>query len=159
MAASSRCSVASLIVPVLTFTYSLSPFLAPGVRIEQRPVVRSSIFLTGAAYGASSRRGPAPSRVSSALDRWCSRAQRSRIPEFVKAARTIRNHKDGIAAAIDLTNGRYERLNNKIRSMINRGYGFHSAEAPWRSSCWPADRSHSNCHTTHRFIHIHGSWQ
>ena len=131
MAACSRCCVASLIVPVLTFTYSLSPFLAPGVRIEQRPVVRSSIFLTGAAYGASSRRGPAPSRVSSALDRWCSRAQRSRIPEFVKAARTIRNHKDGITAAIDrdLTNGRHEGLNNKIRNMINRAYGFHSAEA------------------------------
>ena len=65
------------------------------------------------------------------LDRWCSRAQRSRIPEFVKAARTIRNHKGGITAAIDrdLTNGRHEGLNNKIRTMINRAYGFHSAEA------------------------------
>jgi transposase len=40
-------------------------------------------------------------------------------------------HKDGITAAIDrdLTNGRHEGLNNKIRNMINRAYGFHSAEA------------------------------
>jgi transposase len=65
------------------------------------------------------------------LNRWCSRAQRSRIPEFVKAARTIRKHKDGITAAVDrgMSNGRHEGLNNKIRTMINRAYGFHSAEA------------------------------
>ncbi len=65
------------------------------------------------------------------LDRWCSRAQRSRISEFVKAARTIRKHKDGITAAVDrgMSNGRHEGLNNKIRTMINRAYGFHSAEA------------------------------
>jgi transposase len=65
------------------------------------------------------------------LDRWCSRAQRSRIPEFVKTARTIRKHKDGITAAVDrgMSNGRHEGLNNKVRTMINRAYGFHSAEA------------------------------
>ena len=65
------------------------------------------------------------------LDRWCSRARRSRIPEFVKAARTIGKHTDGITAAIDrgMSNGRHEGLNNKIRTMMNRAYGFHSAEA------------------------------
>ena len=65
------------------------------------------------------------------LDRWCSRARRSRIPEFVKAARTIGTHTDGITAAIDrgMSNGRHEGLNNKIRTMMNRAYGFHSAEA------------------------------
>lgn len=65
------------------------------------------------------------------LERWCSRAQRCRIPEFVKAARTIRRHKVGITAAVDraMSNGRHEGLNNKIRTMINRAYGFHSAEA------------------------------
>ena len=69
--------------------------------------------------------------VMELLDRWCSRAQRSRIPEFVKCARTIRAHKDGITAAVDLelSNGRHEGLNNKIRTMINRSYGFHTAEA------------------------------
>lgn len=65
------------------------------------------------------------------IDRWCSRAQRSRIPEFIKAARTIRKHRDGITAALDrgMSNGRHEGLNNKIRTMFNRAYGFHTAEA------------------------------
>ncbi|MGH8963787.1 MAG: transposase, partial [Actinomycetes bacterium] len=48
-----------------------------------------------------------PADTNVMLDRWCSKAQRSRIPEFVKAARTIRKHRDGINAAIDhgLSNG------------------------------------------------------
>ncbi len=69
--------------------------------------------------------------VADLLDRWCSRAQRSRIPEFVKAARTIRRHRAGIDAAIDrgLSNGRHEGLNTKVRLLIRRAYGFHSAGA------------------------------
>jgi transposase len=72
-----------------------------------------------------------PATVDQLLDRWCSRAQRSRIPEFVKAARTIRKHRTGIDAAIErgLSNGRHEGLNNKIRLPIRRAYGFHSPEA------------------------------
>lgn len=72
-----------------------------------------------------------PDTVGHLLDRWCARAQRSRIPEFVKAGRTIRKHRDGIDAAITrgLSNGRHEGLNNKVRHIINRAYGFHSAEA------------------------------
>src|ERR1019366_8290384 len=58
-------------------------------------------------------------------------AQRSRIPEFVKTAATIRKNKAGITAAIErqLSNGRHEGLNNKIRTMTRRAYGFHSPEA------------------------------
>jgi transposase len=69
--------------------------------------------------------------VGQLLDRWCSRAQRSRIPEFVKAGRTIRKHRAGIDAAIEhgLSNGRQEGLNNKVRLLIRRAYGFHTAEA------------------------------
>lgn len=71
-----------------------------------------------------------PTDTSVVLDRWCSKAQRSRIPEFVKAARTIRKHRDGIDAAIarGLSNGRQEGL-NKVRLIIRRAYGFHSANA------------------------------
>jgi len=49
----------------------------------------------------------------------------------VTTARTIRKHRDGITAAIDrgLSNGRHEGLNNKVRLIIRRAYGFHSAEA------------------------------
>jgi transposase len=58
-------------------------------------------------------------------------AQRSRIPEFVKTGATIRRNKDGITAAIErgLSNGRHEGLNNKIRTMTRRAYGFHSPQA------------------------------
>lgn len=74
------------------------------------------------------------------LDRWCSKAQRSRIPEFVKAARTIRKHRDGITAAIDrgLSNGRQEGLNNKVQLIIRR-LRLHSAHPPSPPSCSPAD--------------------
>ena len=72
-----------------------------------------------------------PTDTSVMMDRWCSKAQRSRIPEFGKTARTIRKHRDGIDAAIDrgLSNGRQEGLNNKVRLIIRRAYGFHSPEA------------------------------
>jgi transposase len=72
-----------------------------------------------------------PPDTSVLVDRWCSKAQRSRIPEFVKTARTIRKHRDGIDAAIDrgLSNGRQEGLNNKVRLIIRRAYGFRSPEA------------------------------
>lgn len=65
------------------------------------------------------------------LSRWCSWAQRCRIPEFVKLGRTMREHRDGILAAIrlGLSNGRVEGLNNKIRLIIRRAFGFHSAQA------------------------------
>jgi len=65
------------------------------------------------------------------IDRWCSRAQRSRLAPFVKAAATVRKHRYGILAAIlhGLSNGLIEGLNNKVRLIIRRAYGFHSADA------------------------------
>ncbi len=72
-----------------------------------------------------------PDTIMDLLDRWCSRAQRSRLPSFVKAARTIRRHAEGIAAAVTrgLANGRHEGLNNKARTMTRRSYGFHTPQA------------------------------
>jgi transposase len=65
------------------------------------------------------------------LDRWCSKASRSRLPSFVKTAKTIRRHRDGILAAITLgvNNARAEGLNNHVRLITRRAYGFHSAQA------------------------------
>jgi len=65
------------------------------------------------------------------LDRWCSKATRSRLPSFVKVAKTIRKHRDGILAAITLgvNNARAEGLNNHVRLITRRAYGFHSAQA------------------------------
>lgn len=65
------------------------------------------------------------------LDRWCARAQRSRLQPFVKAARTIRTHRQGILAAIrlGLSNSRLEGLNQKVALIMRRAYGFHSPQA------------------------------
>lgn len=65
------------------------------------------------------------------LDRWCSWAQRCRLAPFVKLGRTIRAHRAGILAAIEhgLSNGRVEGLNNRVRLIVRRAFGFHSAQA------------------------------
>ena len=65
------------------------------------------------------------------LDAWLAWASRSRLKPFVKLARTIRKHKQGVLAAIDLglSNGRLEALNSKVRLISHRAYGFHSADA------------------------------
>jgi Transposase len=63
--------------------------------------------------------------------RWISRASRSRLPAFVKAAKTIRKFRNGLLAAIKLgiNNGRAEGLNNVVRLIIRRARGFRSPEA------------------------------
>ena len=77
-------------------------------------------------------------------ERWCTRASRSRIVSFVKLSKTIRSHKNGIMASIELgvPNGRVEGLNTKVRSIIARCFGLHSAEATLALvmlSCGPID--------------------
>ncbi len=69
--------------------------------------------------------------VDELLARFCSRASRSRMAPFVRLAKTIRKHRDGILAAVrlGLTNARAEALNNKVRLITRRAYGFHSANA------------------------------
>jgi len=69
--------------------------------------------------------------VDELLSRFCSKASRSRMPSFVRLAKTIRKHRDGILAAVRLgiTNARTEALNNKVRLITRRAYGFHSAQA------------------------------
>ncbi len=65
------------------------------------------------------------------LDRLLSRLARSRLAPFVRLGQTIRKHRDGILAAIrlGLNNARHEALNNKVRLITRRAYGFHSAGA------------------------------
>jgi len=65
------------------------------------------------------------------LDRFCSRAQRSGLKPFVTAAKTIRKRRAGILAAVRLgvNNARHESLNRRVRLIVNRAYGFHSANA------------------------------
>ncbi|MCA1698460.1 MAG: transposase, partial [Actinobacteria bacterium] len=69
--------------------------------------------------------------ISVLIDRFTSRAARSRLAPFVRFGQTIRKHRDGILAAIRLgiNQGRTEALNNKVRLITRRAYGFHSADA------------------------------
>jgi transposase len=74
---------------------------------------------------------PDPTLAPAHLDAWLAWASRSRLRPFIRLARTLRAHRDGILAAIrlGLSNGRLEGLNSKIRLISHRSYGFHSADA------------------------------
>lgn len=69
-----------------------------------------------------------PALAPEHLDAWLAWASRSRLEPFIKLARTIRRYQDGILNAIrlGLDNGRLEGLNNRIRLISHRSYGFHS---------------------------------
>lgn len=71
-----------------------------------------------------------PGHARRALEDWLAWASRSRLKPFVKAARTIRKHFDGIVAYFKerLTNGIVEGFNNKLRMIARRAFGFHSPE-------------------------------
>lgn len=65
------------------------------------------------------------------LDEWEAWASRSRLAPFVKLAKTIRKHRDGILEYVRdrFNNGRVEGLNGKTRTITRRSYGFHSASS------------------------------
>lgn len=70
-------------------------------------------------------------RAEQHLDCWAQWAAHSKLKPFVKLSRTIRRFKEGILAytSTGLSNGLLEGLNNKIRLITRRAFGFHSAEA------------------------------
>lgn len=72
-----------------------------------------------------------PRQAERALDAWIAWAVRSRLKPFVRAARTIRQHLAGIHAYLRTraTNALVEGLNNKLRMIARRAYGFHSPDA------------------------------
>jgi transposase len=69
-------------------------------------------------------------RARHALESWLSWASRSRLKPFIRVARTIRKHLDGILAYVRtrLTNGFTEGTNNKLRLVARRAFGFHSPQ-------------------------------
>jgi transposase len=72
-----------------------------------------------------------PGVAAAELTRWTRWAARSRLKPFVKLSRTIKQFSTGIIAYIrtGLSNGPTEGLNNKIRLITRRAFGFHSAHA------------------------------
>ena len=69
--------------------------------------------------------------AAEALEVWIGWARRCRIPAFVDLQRRIVKHRASILAAIehDLSNGRIESVNTKIRLITRIAFGFRSPEA------------------------------
>jgi transposase len=67
---------------------------------------------------------PDPALAPAHLDAWLAWAARSRLRPFVRLARTLRGHRDGILAAIrlGLTNGRLEGLNMVDPARLSRSH-------------------------------------
>ena len=67
------------------------------------------------------------------LEVWCQRALRSRIEPMRKVARMLRGHQELILnwfrAKGEISNGVVEGLNNKIRVITRRSYGFRTYDA------------------------------
>lgn len=67
------------------------------------------------------------------LDYWCFRAMRSRLEPMKRVARMLRSHEELILnwfrAKGELSNGAVEGLNNKIRVVTRRSYGFRTFHA------------------------------
>jgi transposase len=70
-----------------------------------------------------------PNVVRAKLVEWASWATHSQLPPFVRTAKTILTHLEGVVAyvATGLSNGRAEGMNGKVRTITRRSFGFHSA--------------------------------
>ena len=71
--------------------------------------------------------------ASAFLDVWCTRALRSRLEPMQKVARMLRSHEELILnwfkAKGEISAGATEGLNNKIRVVTRRSYGFRTYQA------------------------------
>lgn len=67
------------------------------------------------------------------LDYWCERAMRSRLEPMKKVARMLRGHEplllNWFIAKGEVSSGAVEGLNNKIRVVTRRSYGFRTFDA------------------------------
>ena len=71
-----------------------------------------------------------PKRAKDHLDKWMRSAMSSRLEPFKKFVRMLRSHLDGILSWTKqrVSNGAVEGMNNKIKSISHRSFGFRSAE-------------------------------
>ena len=70
-----------------------------------------------------------PWRAERHLRKWMNSAVRSKLEPFKKFAKMLRSHLDGILpwTTIRLSNGAVEGMNNKIKSISHRSFGFRTA--------------------------------
>ena len=73
-----------------------------------------------------------PAWADKFLGAWCTRALRSRIEPIKKVAKTLRSHAplilNDFPAKKQLNSGMVESLNNKLKRVTRKSYGFRSAE-------------------------------
>jgi transposase len=71
-----------------------------------------------------------PWRAKQHLLKWMNSAMRSKLEPFKKFVQMLRSHLDGVLAwtKTRLSNGAVEGMNNKIKSISHRSFGFRSAE-------------------------------
>jgi transposase len=74
-----------------------------------------------------------PLWTSAFLDYWCQRAMRSRLEPIKNVARMLRAHEDLLMnwfrAKGEISSGPVEGLNNKIRVVTRRSFGFRTYKA------------------------------
>jgi transposase len=70
-----------------------------------------------------------PARDKAHLEKWMQSAMRSRLEPFRRFVRLLRGHLDGILpwTRLRVSNGAVEGMNNKIKSISHRSFGFRSA--------------------------------
>lgn len=72
-----------------------------------------------------------PTWAGKFLDEWCRRTMRSRLDPLKKVARTLRSHRELIlnwfVARGEISAGAVEGLNNKVKLVARKSYGFRTA--------------------------------
>jgi len=70
---------------------------------------------------------PSRRQMKAFLEDWCGKADQTSIGQMHKMAKTLRIHASGILAYADhpITSAKLEGINNKIKTLTKRSYGFH----------------------------------
>jgi transposase len=70
---------------------------------------------------------PSPASMKAFMNDWCQKAEQTAIGQLIKMAKTLRTHASGILAYAThpITSGKLEGINNKIKTLTKRSYGFH----------------------------------
>jgi transposase len=70
---------------------------------------------------------PSRRQMKAFLEDWCDKADQTSIGQMHKMAKTLRIHASGILAYADhpITSAKLEGINNKIKTLTKRSYGFH----------------------------------
>lgn len=96
------------------------------IRAHNEPLYRA-YELKESLAGILDRRQVNVARVK--LREWVDWASRSKLASFVRIAKTIRKYTEGILEYVrtGFNNGRAEGINNKVRAVTKRAFGFHDA--------------------------------